>query len=200
MLDGARTPTHGQNADDAALRWFTGVPLGTKPLILLDFFTLLAIAWVVSWGALIATQFVLGGYVDLTHYRGAAVVASYLSLIFIGFYCVICFVITRNRYAALYRCDRTAILCENMRCNPRALTWRLLRFTAYPIEPVRRPIRSVERRALWKDVTKVQKIDGLRVVVLKGKRGTLMRVYCPDEKIYAGALAFIAERTGIAAA
>ncbi|MCI6260670.1 MAG: hypothetical protein MR616_05955 [Pyramidobacter sp.] len=194
------TLPHGQDAGDAALRWFTGVPLGTNPLILLDFVTLLAIAWVVSWGALIATQFVLGGYVDVSHYKGAAVVASYLSLVFIGFYCVICFVITRNRYAALYRCDRAAILCENMRCNPRALERRLLRFTAYPIEPVRAPIRSVERRVLWKDVTKARKIDDLRVIVLKGKRGTLMRVYCPDEKIYARALAFIAERTGVAAA
>ncbi|MDY4031882.1 MAG: hypothetical protein SOY64_02275 [Pyramidobacter sp.] len=194
------TLPHGQDAGDAALRWFVGVPLGTNPLILLDFSTLLAIAWVVSWGALVATQFVLGGYVDISHYKGAAVVASYLSLIFIGFYGVICFIITRNRYAALYRCDRAAILCENMRCAPRALERRLLRFAPYPIEPVRDPIRSVERRALWKDVTKVRKIDDLRVIVLKGKRGTLMRVYCPDEKIYAEALAFVAERTGVAAA
>ncbi|RKJ78894.1 MULTISPECIES: hypothetical protein [unclassified Pyramidobacter] len=194
------TLPHGRDAGDAALRWFVGVPLGTNPLILLDFITLLAIAWVVSWGALVATQFVLGGYVDVSHYKGAAVVASYLSLIFIGFYGVICFIITRNRYAALYRCDRAAILCENMRCAPRALERQLLRFAPYPIEPVRAPIRSVERRALWKDVTKVRKIDDLRVIVLKGKRGTLMRVYCPDGKIYAEALAFVAERTGIAAA
>jgi len=190
---------HDQDDGNAALRWFTGVPLGTNPLILLDFVTLLAIAWVVSWGALVATQFVLGGYVDVSHYKGAAVVASYLSLIFIGFYGVICFIITRNRYAALYRCDRTAILCENMRCAPRALERRLLRFAPYPIEPVRSSIRSVERRALWKDVTKVQKIDTLRVIVLKGKRGTLMRVYCPDDRLYADALAFVTERSGIAA-
>ena len=90
MPDLAPLPPRPQDSDDATLRWFAGVPLGTNPLILLDFFTLLAIAWVVSWGALVATQFVLGGYVDVSHYKGAAVVASYLSLIFIGFYGVVC--------------------------------------------------------------------------------------------------------------
>ncbi|MGI6075398.1 MAG: hypothetical protein ACOYD9_03415 [Pyramidobacter sp.] len=196
MIDDTKTRP-ARSFSGAALRWYTGVPLGTNPLILLDFFTLLAIAWVVSWAALIATQFVLGGYVNLTHYKGAAVVASYLSLIFIGFYVVACFLITLNRYAALYRCDDNAIFCENMRCNPKALERRLLRFAPYPIEPVRTPIRSVSRRVLWKDVGKMQNIDALRAIVLKGKRGTLMRVYCPDEKIYSQALEFIAGRTGL---
>ena len=177
------------------LRWFVGVPLGTNPLILVDLVTVLAIAWGVSFLALLLLQFALGGYLAPDHLGAAADLSSYLTLVFVALYLVICFFIMRNHYAALYRFDSSGIYCENMRAHPRALDKALFRFRAYPIEPQRESIRSVEKRAGWRDVTRVQQLKDLRVLILKGKRGTLMRVYCPDDHIFNEALAFIQEKT-----
>ena len=167
-----------------------GVPLGTNPLILLDLGTVLAISWTVTWAALLMLQLVLGGDVDSSHFRGAATVANYLTLVFLALFVIICFLIMRNRYAALYRFDPEGIFCDNMRANPRARDGRWIHFRGYPIEPDVQPIRSAERHAYWEDVTKVQPVEEMKVILLKGRRGVLMRVYCPDDAVYAQALEY----------
>ena len=159
------------------LRWYVGVPLGTNPLILLDL-------------SLLALQAGFGGYVDASHVKGAALVSGYLVLVFLGLFGVVCFVVMRNRYAALYRFDEEDAFCDNMRSNPRAADGRRLHFTGYPIDPILEVIRSTERRARWEDVTTVQPMDAMRVLLLRGRRGVLMRVYCPDDATYDQALLY----------
>lgn len=194
------TPVTSESSGEKQLRWFVGVPLGTNPLILLDFGTLLIIAWGVSWVALLLLQFVMGGGIELAHLRDAAAVASYLTVVFTGLYLLICFIIMRNHYAALYRFDGSGIFCENMRCHPKPLHRALIRFQPFEIEPQQTSIRSVERTLSWHEVTRIQLLTELHVLVLKGKRGTLMRVYCPNDAIFTEALAFVKERTQIQSA
>ncbi|MDY3868724.1 MAG: hypothetical protein SOZ52_05085 [Pyramidobacter sp.] len=189
MLKTERDPNN-RGEEIKKLRWFVGVPLGTNPLILLDFFIVLAIAWLVSWLALLALQFLFGGFLETSHLFGGAVVASYISLIFIALFLVICFLITRNHYAALYRFDSSRVLCDNIRAHPRALDGRLIHWKGYPIDPSFESIRNVERSVSWSDVTRIQPLHELMVVLLRGKRGVLMRVYCPDESTFQQALAF----------
>ena len=185
-MSGERT----EGSPPSRLRWYVGVPLGTNPLILLDLSILLTIGWSVSWLSLLALQAGFGGYVDASHVKGAALVSGYLVLAFLGLFGVVCFVVMRNRYAALYRFDEEDAFCDNMRSNPRAADGRRLHFTGYPIDPILEVIRSTERRARWEDVTTVQPMDAMRVLLLRGRRGVLMRVYCPDDATYDQALLY----------
>ena len=130
-MSGERT----EGALPSRLRWYVGVPLGTNPLILLDLSILLTIGWSVSWLSLLALQAGFGGYVDASHVKGAALVSGYLVLAFLGLFGVVCFVVMRNRYAALYRFDEEDAFCDNMRCSPRAADGRRLHFTGSPIDP-----------------------------------------------------------------
>ena len=63
------------------LRWSAGVPVGTNPLILLDFFTIMAVVFLLAWLILLAAQFYFDGFVQMQHVRGAAVVALDLCLL-----------------------------------------------------------------------------------------------------------------------
>jgi hypothetical protein len=160
----------------------------------MDVASVLSIAWSVMVVVLLLLQLYFGGYLEATHLKGAAYVAGYVTLLFIGIFVLAAFVIQRNRYAALYRFEQDEVYCENLRTSPRpsrrvyGLRWR-----GYAIEPVSNPLRSVVKRTLWKDVRAVSAIGELRVLLLRGKRGVLMRVYCPDEEVFAKARAF-AER------
>ena len=68
---------------------------------------------------------------------------------------------------------------------------------AFPVEPPQSWSKSVEKQVTWADVTDVTELASLRVLLLKGRRGTLMRVYCPDGETYAAALRFARERISV---
>lgn len=180
----------GEDVVPEKLRWYVGVPLGTNPLILLDLAILLSIGWAVSWLALLALQAGFGGFLEVSHLREAAGTAGYLILIFLALFGAVCFLVMRNRYAALYRFDPGEAFCDNMRANPKALDGRLFHFRGWPIDPNVEPIRSTDRCVRWEDVTAVQPIDAMRVLLLRGRRGVLMRVYCPDDAVYRQALLY----------
>ena len=67
---------------------------------------------------------------DASHVKGAALVSGYLVLAFLGLFAVVCFVVMRNRYAALYRFDEEEAFCDNMRSNPHAADGQRLHFTS----------------------------------------------------------------------
>jgi hypothetical protein len=157
----------------------------------MDVVSVLCIAWGVMTVALLLLQLYFGGYLEGTHLRGSAYVASYVTFIFIGIFVLAVFAIQRNRYAALYRFEKDQVYCENLRTSPRPLQGaRGLRWRGYAIEPVENPLRSIVKRVSWSDVKVVSTIGELRVLLLRGKRGVLMRVYCPDDKIFEKARAF----------
>ena len=176
------------------LRWTAGVPVGTNPLILLDFLTIEAVVFLLAWLILLAAQFYFDGFVHLSHVRGAAVIGLDLCLLCAVFYVVVAFVVLRNRYAAAYRFDENGARCENLRCFPRALGSAFLRFRPFAVEPPQSWSKSVEKQVSWADVSEAAELPSLRVLLLKGRRGTLMRVYCPDAETYAAALRFACEK------
>lgn len=179
------------------LRWYAGVPLGSNPLIFLDFVSLIAVVFMIGWFVVLAAQFYFDGYVAREHLWGAAVISADLCFLFAVFYAAVCFVALRNRYAAQYRFDENGVLCDNMRCFPRALRWKPVHFRCYPIEEPKDFSKNIARRTAWADVTRVSELPELRVLVLRGKRGTLQRVYCPDEETYAAAREYVRDRTGV---
>ena len=176
------------HAQDEGLRWYAGVPVGTNPLILLDFATILTVAFLLTWLILLASQFYFDGSVQAVHLRGAAVIAFDFCLLFTLFYVVVSFLIMRNRYAAYYRFDKNGAHCNNLKCYPKELTKCIAHFRCFPIETPNDCIRNVEKHASWADVEHVVELESLRVLLLKGRHGTLMRVYCPDAHSYAEAL------------
>lgn len=183
-------PSTVTKRQELELSWHVGVPVGSNPLILLDFASILVIIFLLAWLILLTAQFYFDGFVTAVHVWSGAVVAFDLCVLLVIFYAVVCFPIMRNRYAALYRFNRTGAHCDNLKCFPKALKWKLLHCRCYPIEPPL-PSRSVEKHVSWGDVTHFIELRSLRVLLLKGKRGTLMRVYCPDRESYAAALRFI---------
>ena len=172
------------------LRWFVGVPVGTNPLILLDVGIMIAIAWMVSFVVLFGLQRAFGGSVGWPQIRDILTVSSYLSLVFLTIFLVGSFALLRNRYGALYVMDREETFCQNMQGSLRALDGLSIHWRGFPIEPMSDPTRSVERRCPWKDVRSVQCLDGPLAILLRGKRGVLMRVYCPDRGTYEDARKF----------
>ncbi len=177
------------------LRWFVGVPIATNPLILLDVVSVLCIAWGLMAIVLLALQLWFGGYLDRTHLTGAAWVSGYVTLVFTAVFVFAALLIQRNRYAALYRLEEGEAYCENLRARPvpqdrtMAFRWR-----GYPVEDVRSPLRSVVKRVVWGDVRRVQALEAMNVLLLRGRRGVLMRVYCPDAEHFGRARAFVEER------
>ena len=187
-------PSSQKQSSSPALRWSAGVPVGTNPLILLDFFTIMAVVFLLAWLILLAAQFYFDGFVQMQHVRGAAVVALDLCLLCTVFYVVVAFVALRNRYAAVYRFDANGAHCDNLKCFPRALQGAFLRFRAFPIEMPQSWSKSVDKHVPWGDVNEASELASLRVLLLKGRRGTLMRVYCPDDETYAAALRYAQEK------
>ena len=183
--------------EEPSLRWYVGVPVGSNPLILLDFATALIVTFLLGWLVILIAQLYFDGYIGLSHLRGAAIVSLDLCFLLCIFYAVVCFVVLRNRYAALYRFDVNGAHCDNMRAYPKALKRCFIHFRCYPIEPQREFSKNVERQARWGDVTKITELPELGVLVLRGKRGMLLRVYCPDENIYRSARNYIRNATGV---
>ena len=184
-------PSDVTKRQEPELSWRVGVPVGSNPLILLDFASILVVAFLLAWLVLLAAQFYFDGFVTAAHVWSGAIVAFDFCVLLAIFYALVCFLVMRNRYAALYRFDRTGAHCDNLKCYPQALSRKALHCLCYPIEPPPFSARSVEKHVGWGDVTRVVELRPLRVLLLKGKRGTLMRVYCPDRESYAAALRFV---------
>ena len=184
-------PSDVTKRQEPELSWRVGVPVGSNPLILLDFASILVVAFLLAWLVLLAAQFYFDGFVTAAHVWSGAIVAFDFCVLLAIFYALVCFLVMRNRYAALYRFDRTGAHCDNLKCYPQALSRKALHCLCYPIEPPPFSARSVEKHVGWGDVTRFTELRSLRVLLLKGKRGTLMRVYCPDPESYAAALRFV---------
>lgn len=182
---------------ETPLQWYVGVPIGSNPLIFVDFVTALIVTFSLSFLVILAAQFYFDGYIGEAHLRGAAVISADLCLLLCVFYAVVCFVALRNRYAAQYRFDVNGALCDNLKAYPRARVKKLLHFRCYPIEDQREFSKDVQRHVHWEDVTRVVEFPELGVITLKGRRGMLLRVYCPDEKIYRSAREYLKLKTGV---
>ncbi|MGI6074985.1 MAG: hypothetical protein ACOYD9_01270 [Pyramidobacter sp.] len=189
----------GKNAakGEPPLQWYVGVPIGSNPLILVDFATALVVTFLLCFLVILAAQFYFDGYVGGAHLRGAAIISADLCLLLCVFYAVVCFIALRNRYAAQYRFDVNGARCNNLKAYPKPKVKKALHFRCYPIEDQREFSKNVERHVHWEDVTRVAELPELGVLTLKGRRGMLLRVYCPDEKTYRSAREYLKSKTGV---
>ena len=174
------------------LRWFTGVPVATNPLILADLGTAMVLVWAGITLALALIQFFFTS-LEGAHIQWAALVGLYMALLTGAVFFALAFLIFQNRYIALFRFDDEGAYCESMRKRggtPREwFHWR-----PFPVPPLQDPPKSAKKIVPWREVTALQPMGGPRLFLLKSGRGTAMRVYCPDDGIYRRALEFAASK------
>lgn len=181
-----------EKEDSGTLRWFTGVPIVTNPLMALD---VLSAAILVFGGALVfiaAGQQFIGDGLTYPALLASAAYAGYLAAAVLAAFLFMGFFVLSNRYAALYRIDYRGVYCETMR-GGKALGkgGGYLAFKPFPVEPMS-PSKSGSKLLVWGDIHGLQPIASMRVILLKGpKGGTIMKIYCPDETVYQAAVAAI---------
>ncbi len=174
-----------------ALRWFVGVPVGTNVFFLMDLAAFLVAAWAVTFLSLLALQRLTAGHIFQDHLTAAFQMGLWMDGVFTAIFLIAAFPFLKNRYAAYYHLEEWGVRCENLRCSPQALggNWRL-RWRPWAIEPVLDPARAVERQVPWNHVRSVQALPEMATLLLRGRWGTVMRVYCPDEATFRRALDF----------
>lgn len=173
------------------LRWFVGVPVVTNPIIVLDVSLASVIVWMGTTLVIAAGQQFIGSGLTYPALMAAAMYATYLAGAIIAVFVIAGLFVLRNKYAALYRIDDKGVYVETMRAS--GVTGGFFRTRPFPIGPIQR-LKSTPRTFLWKDIAGCQEIYSVRTLALKGKRGTLTKIYCPDEKTYQAARAALNAR------
>ena len=173
------------------VRWFVGVPIGTNPLILWDISVSLAILWGIAVVFVTFVQSFLGGVTIGVYVRTAVIFANYLVAFAAGAFVIVAFLLFQNHYIVLYRFDVDRVYSESMKGKFFSLKdsvhWR-----PFPADPVTvTSKRNVTKAVSWNNVRCYQAVDALRTILLKGERGTLLRIYCPNEGTYRRALTYI---------
>ena len=175
------------------MRWFVGVPIGTNPFILRDFARTACILWVVVAALVAAAQLFVGGSLGGAQILGAASFAGYMVLCAAAAFALVAFLLFQNRYVALYRFFDDAVYCESMRARGFALM-EAAHAHPFPVEPPEGRGRSATKVVPWREVRGFVPMKSSRAIDLKGTRGTLLRIYCPDDAVYEQALACVQER------
>ncbi len=172
------------------LRWFTGVPIGTNPLVLKDLGLALFLAWTgMSLFLLLVQLFFGAGFTG----EQMKVFLSYSNVlaagIMIGFL-VVSFVFLRNRYVVLVCLDSDGVYCESMRRGrgpfDESFHWR-----AFPVVYTPFQMKGIVRQVFWNEVLSVLFLPVYRVLVLKLQSGANLRIYCPDSTLFIKAQLFI---------
>lgn len=178
----------------STLRWFTGVPIITNPLMAVDIIFFAVLVWICGTVFVAAGQFLIGDGLSHPALIASAAYAGYVAgaivavFLFVG-------VLLGNKYAALYKMDARTAYCETMRGAVRGEKSAFFRRKPYPIDPLLSPTKSRAKTVAWADVRGILPIPSLRTVILKGNRGgTILKVYCPDDETFAAAVRFIIER------
>jgi hypothetical protein len=177
------------------MRWFSGVPILTNPLILKDLVVTLAILWVSVLAVVAVAQAVLGTSLGWNHIYAAAMFASYVDLSIVGAFILIS-IVFGNKYIVLYRFFPDAVYSETMRGRAFSLT-DALHWRSFPVAPQANPRRSATKVVPWDGVRGFNAVESLRVIHLEGARGSLLRIYCPDDGVYRRSLATIESRLAI---
>ena len=167
------------------LRWFVGVPILTNVVILVEILLFVALLWLLSAFGVIAIQWVVAGAPALA-LPAAVNFACTLATSFALLFAAIVLLFYRNRYIALYNLDEDCISCESM-MNWRGSIGESFHIRPFFVEPCYVPHKSVTQKISWSDVTRVESIDNMRTLILRGgarKKSILMRVYCPDGECY----------------
>lgn len=174
-------------------RWFCGVPAGTNLLVLRDLLLAAAAAWGGTVLSVAVLQLFFGRTLGGSQISAAVFLANRLVLLMVGAFVLVAFLLLRNRYAVLYRLDREKIYCESVRRTSGPVR-DSLHFLPFPIGEILDSPRSATKEVRWPEVRSLHPLEGLRVILLKGGRGTLMRIYCPDRNTFEAVLLFCRDR------
>lgn len=175
------------------LRWFAGVPVGTNPFILKDLAGTLAFLWPGTAVFVAAAQFAIAGTIGRPHLAVAATIACYVVAFAAAAFVLVAFPILGNHYIVLCRFFPDAVWCESMRGRPLSLK-DAFHVRPFPAEPPARQGRTATKIVPWNRVRGFDVAGGARVIRLRGERGTLLRLYCPDDDTCGRAAVSIAER------
>ena len=162
-------------------RWSALVPIATNPLILLDVLMVLFVAGGVAVSALLLAQWFFAGFVSIANVREALLLALLLDALFFSLFFAGVFLFLRNRYVAVYSVNEREIYCENIRparfTPPEGASFFMTRaiLLSGPVEVD----KSTVRKVYWREVARIEELPEIGVLVLKGRRGTLLRLYCP---------------------
>lgn len=183
----------GISGADGKLHWSVGVPVATNPIIFKDILCLAAIVW--AGGAVLAAcvQLFAGNGLN-----GAALLMSlaYAGLLSLGVVALFLFAglfLISNRYGVFYKMDDQIIYCETTRGELHGKAVGLLRWKPYPVDPLI-PYKSSIKTVYWEDIQSVLPVPSFRAMILKGKYGGSMRIYCPDDATFEAALAAVSAR------
>lgn len=176
------------------MRWFVGVPILTNLVILVEILLFVTLLWLLSAFGVVAIQWVVAGAPVLA-IPAAASFACTLSAGFALLFALIVLFFYRNRYIALYNIDEDSISCESM-MNWSGSIGESFHVRPFPVEACYVPHRSVTKKIFWPDVARVEPVDNMRALILRGarKKSVLMRIYCPDNECYEKALEAVKRR------
>ncbi|MEA4877984.1 hypothetical protein RBH88_00445 [Aminobacterium sp. MB27-C1] len=175
------------------MRWFTGVPIGTNPLILLDMGISSVILWSLAVVLVILLQAFFGKSMSGAYIRSAVLFANYLVAFVVGAFLIVAFLLFPNHYVVLYRFDPEYAYSESMKGKRFSLR-ESMHWRPFQVNAIEKFKRNVTKKVQWSDVRCFQTMDTMHVIFLKGTKGTLMRIYCPDEHVYRQAVAYIQQR------
>lgn len=178
------------------MRWLCGVPVLANPFILIDVFLSTAVVWLITVLLVIAAQVLLGeGPLIAAHFAAACVLASYASALLLVVYFAVCLLFYRGGYVMLFRLEENGLFMVSMRGS--GSESRVFCVRPFPADETAPSRHSVERSVAWTDVRSVEEISNMRTLVLKGRFGTLARLYCPDEKTYREAFSLVKRKTAV---
>lgn len=188
--------TDGHPEHPRLLRWTAGVPIGTNPIILLDIAKLSLLLWcsvVLLVGLL---QFFFAGTFSGGQIRTAMGLANRLVALTGAVFLIVAFLCLHNRYIVLCRLDDEGAYCESFRGGwgplSESLHWRSF--------SINRPLdtrKSVRRAVPWTCLNEVRPQRRTRTILLRKGSSTVLRLYCPDERLFEQAVAFLNARKSV---
>ena len=183
-------PDREDGKKNAAPRWFCGVPILANPLILTDFLTALVLVWFFTVLIMALAQLLLGsGGLLPSHLTAATVYASYLAALLSVVFIATVVIFYPKGYVMLYRLEDKVLYMESMRGS--VAGGGLFRTRPFAVGDEHCPARSVTKEVAWEDVRAVRAVESMYTIILKGKRGSLGRIYCPDDEAFRAALQFV---------
>jgi hypothetical protein len=174
----------------APIRWFAGVPIASNPLFLGDLGLILLFLGPGSAIFVTLAQFFMGVSPGKSMFQVTATLAGYVMAFIIAAFATGSLLFFGNRFVALYRLQYDGIYFESMRGAMVPLA-DFLHWKPFPVSPKLNSGRSVIKFVLWDEVRSIKPHDSLRTILLRGRRGAILRIYCPDETVYNEALDFI---------
>ncbi|MDD2206342.1 MAG: hypothetical protein WCQ97_07535 [Aminobacterium sp.] len=182
-----REPGSDRNErEEKPLSWETGIPMLSNPFVLIEFIIFALFIWIVVTGIGVIAIFGLSGVFTIYALWLAIKVGGFAALMFSGVFVLVSLLFFSNRFYGRFYLDREGVLYVTVR--GRAVSHAPLFATRpFPVSDLDVTKRA-EKRVYWNRVDTIEPFEKWRVIGLKKKNKTVLRLYCPDKEIYDRAL------------